>query len=99
MTDASDVHVRHLPDRLRFTADVGADEQAVLLYQRLDDGTLDLQHTIVPAEARGGGVGDALVRAAVAYARAHGVRLVPTCPFVEAWLDRHPADRDVFAAG
>ena len=93
----SAVHVHHRPDLRRFTADVGADDDAVLAYHALPDGTLDLQHTVVPPEARGGGVGDALVRAAVAYAREHRVRLVPTCPYVAAWAERHPGEADVFA--
>lgn len=89
------VHVQHRPDRRRFTADVGGDD-AVLAYEELPGGTLDLQHTVVPPEARGEGVADALVRAAVAYARGHHVKLVPTCPYVAAWLERHPGERDVF---
>lgn len=90
-------HVRHLPAQHRFAADVGAGDDAVLAYEELPGGTLDLQHTVVPPEARGAGAGNALVRAAVDYARAHGVRLVPTCPFVAAWLRRHPGEADVFA--
>ena len=97
MSDA--VHVRHLPDRHRFAADVGADEEAVLAYAALPGGTLDLQHTVVPPSARGGGVGAALVRAAVDHARAEGLKLVPTCPYVAAWADRHPGDADVFVRG
>jgi predicted GNAT family acetyltransferase len=95
MPDAP-VQVRHLPDRHRFSADVGAAEPAVLAYEALDGGTLDLAHTVVPAEARGGGVASALVRAAVDHARANGLKLVPTCPYVAAWLERHPGERDVF---
>lgn len=91
------VHVEHRPDQRRFTADVGAGDDAVLAYEALPGGTLDLQHTVVPPEARGEGVGDALVRAAVAYARQHHVQLVPTCPYVSAWLKRHPGEADVFA--
>ena len=90
------VHVDHRPADHRFVATVDGGE-AVLIYAPLPDGALDLEHTIVPEEARGGGVGDALVRAAVAYARDRGVQLVPTCPYVEAWVARHPKERDVFA--
>ena len=93
------VTVRHVPESRRFTADVGADADAVLAYEELPGGTLDLQHTVVPPEARGGGVGSALVRAAVDHARAHGVKLVATCPYVSAWLARHPGDADVFITG
>lgn len=95
---ASATPVRHHPDAHRFTADVGG-EEAVLAYEVLPGGTLDLQHTVVPVAARGGGVGAALVEAAVAHARAHHVRLVATCPYVVAWLERHPEAADVFVDG
>ncbi len=92
---ASSVHVDHCPADHRFVANVAGGE-AVLSYDPLAGGTLDLEHTMVPEEARGEGVGDALVRAAVAYARQEGVRLIPTCPYVSAWLARHPDARGVF---
>jgi hypothetical protein len=97
MPDA--VQVRHLPEARRFVADVGADADAVLAYHELPGGALDLQHTVVPEEARGGGVGAALVRAAVAHARARDLKLVATCPYVAAWAERHPAEADVFVGG
>jgi gamma-glutamyltranspeptidase/glutathione hydrolase len=96
MPDTPPVPVRHRPELHRFTADVGADDEAVLAYEEVGGGVLDLQHTIVPPEARGEGVADALVRAAVDYARAHDVMLAPTCPYVAAWMQRHPRDADVF---
>lgn len=91
----SSVHVEHQPADHRFVADVAGGE-AVLIYEPAASGALDLEHTIVPEESRGEGVGDALVRAAVAYARREGVQLIPTCPYVEAWLLRHPKEADVF---
>jgi predicted GNAT family acetyltransferase len=57
------------------------------------DDILDLQHTEVPASAKGQGVGDALVRRALAYARERGLRVMATCPYVQAWLRRHPEER------
>lgn len=92
---APSVHVEHRPADHRFVADVAGGE-AVLVYEPLSGGVLDIEHTIVPEEARGEGVGDALVRAAVAYARHERVHLIPTCPYVGAWLARHPKDGDVF---
>ena len=89
------VNVQHRPADHRFVAHVDGGE-AVLAYQPLSGGTLDLQHTEVPEQARGEGVGDALVRAAITYARQEGVRLVPTCPYVAAWVRRHPDQQGVF---
>ena len=91
------VTVRHEPDATRWVAVVEGGE-AELAYEVLPDGGLDLQHTLVPHESRGAGVADLLVRAAVTHARAEGVRLMPTCPYVAAWLARHRDARDVFEA-
>jgi len=76
--------VTHLPAQHRFES--GA---AYLTYQE-DNGTFDLQHTIVPKELEGQGVGGALVQAAVDYARDAGLQLVVTCPFARKWLEKHP---------
>ena len=51
---------------------------------------LDFQHTQVPIELRGRGVADALVRHALDDVRSRGERIVATCPYVKAFLVRHP---------
>ena len=72
---------------------------AFLAYEPRGHDTLDLQHTVVPEGARGRGVGDALVRAAIDHARRHEYRIIPSCPFVDAWLTDHPDARDLLAVG
>jgi predicted GNAT family acetyltransferase len=76
--------VEHLPDRHRFESGT-----AHLTYA-LDGTRFDIQHTIVPKEMEGQGVGGALVQAAVDYARDAGLELVVTCPFARKWLEKHP---------
>jgi predicted GNAT family acetyltransferase len=90
--ESDTVAVRHEPQRSRFVVDL-PDGQAELLYGEFAEDVLDLQHTEVPPSGRGRGVGDALVRAALSYARERGVRVMATCPFVQAWLRRHPDER------
>ena len=82
VTETTDV--THHPERSRFETG-----QAYLSYVRNGD-TFDLQHTIVPPEMGGKGVGGALVRAAIGYARAEGLQLIVTCPFAKSWLEKHP---------
>lgn len=53
------------------------------------DGTIDLQHTSVPDALEGGGYGSALARAALDHARAHGLKVIPTCEFVRTFVKRH----------
>ena len=67
---------------------------AVLRYAR-SDGRIDLQHTLVPPEDEGNGHGTALVAAAFDYARKASIEVVPTCPFVKAYLEKHPEQRDI----
>ena len=66
-----------------------------LVYQRPAPDTLELVHTEVAPALRGRGVAEALAEAAFAYARAHGLRVIATCPYVRRWLGKHPEQRDI----
>lgn len=64
---------------------------ATLAYERRDDA-LVLVHAEVPEALRGRHIGDALVAGSLPLARAEGRRLVVVCPFVRAYLRKHPPD-------
>ena len=59
-------------------------------YRDLPDGVVELPHTVVEPAYEGRGVGSALVKAVLADIRADGHRVLATCRFVAAFLDRHP---------
>ena len=61
---------------------------ATLKYLARGD-VMDLVHTVVPQEAQGRGIGTALAHAALAYARREGKQVIPSCPFVLSYLQRH----------
>lgn len=84
--------VQHDPERSRFFVTL-PDGDAELVYAPFSDDILELQHTEVPPSGQGHGVGDALVRAALAYARERNLHVIATCPYVQAWLRRHPEAR------
>src|SRR5262245_7768781 len=67
---------------------------ALLEYSRSGD-RLVLVHTEVPKSARERGVGSRLVEAAFQQAREQGLRVVPVCPFVRAYLGRYPELRSL----
>ena len=62
---------------------------AVLRYAR-QGPSLDLLHTEVPDELEGHGYGAALAKAALDYAKDEGLAIIPSCPFVSAYIRRHP---------
>ncbi len=75
----------------RFDLSVEGDT-AFLQYERTDHA-LRLIHTEVPAALRGRHVGEALVEAALRDARSAGLRIIAVCPFVRAYMRKHPAPR------
>lgn len=62
---------------------------------RLAEGVIILPHTVVPTAFEGKGVGSALAKAALGRARAEGRKVVPTCPFMAAYIQKHPEWRDI----
>jgi len=62
---------------------------AVLQYNRTGD-TMRLLHTEVPEPMRGRGLANQLVRAALDYAHFNQLKVVPICPFVKLYLQKHP---------
>lgn len=69
-------------------------ETAFLMYERRKRSIV-LVHTEVPPSVGGQGLGSLLARHALDAARAEGNRVVVQCPFVQAWLRRHPEYFDV----
>lgn len=57
---------------------------------RTSGRTMVMVHTEVDPDLQGRGIAAALVEAAVAHAREHGLRIRPLCSYVRAWLRRHP---------
>ncbi len=78
----------------RYVATVGGERAAYLSYQDSDDA-VDLVHTVVRSAYEGKGVGGALVRQTLDLVRADGKQVVATCPFVRAWISKHPEYADL----
>ena len=76
------------PSANRFELNVDG-ETAFLAYER-SAKSLVLVHTEVPLPLRGRHLGDALAKAAIDYAHTNGLRVVAVCPFVKAYLRKHP---------
>jgi predicted GNAT family acetyltransferase len=58
-------------------------------------GRLIFPHTEIDPEYEGHGLGSELVRQALDDVRSQGRMIVPLCPFVRDWIERHPAYDDL----
>lgn len=85
----------HRPEASRFELLVG-DDLALCAYRR-DGALVWLTHTEVPPAFEGRGFAAALVRAALDWARSEGLRVVPSCSYVAAYMRRHPETQDLLA--
>jgi predicted GNAT family acetyltransferase len=77
----------------RFELD--ADGHTAVSYYQLAPGVITFTHTEVPQQLSGRGLGSALVRGALAAARAQGLKVVARCPFVSAYIAKHPEFADL----
>ena len=80
--------VVHDEDGHRFT--VGGDGAAAELTYRMTGNQMVFLHTEVPPEMEGRGIGSALAKAGLEYAREQGKEVVPLCPFVRSYIERKP---------
>ena len=87
--------VRHNAAEHRFEASTDHGLATLRYVQRGD--VLDLTHTAVPQDAEGQGIGSALAHAALEYARENGLAVIPSCPFVHAYLQKHREFGDLVA--
>jgi predicted GNAT family acetyltransferase len=69
--------------------EIDGGEMATAAYTIAGD-TITFTHTAVPESLRGRGVGDVLARAALESARERKLKVNPACPFIAAYLHRHP---------
>ncbi len=85
--------VRNNAAQNRFELDV--DGHQAVAYYRMSPGVITFIHTEVPQELSGRGIGTKLIRGALEMVRAQGLKVVPQCPFVSAFMGKHPEYNDL----
>ena len=78
------------PDRSRFEIHVGDRLAGFAQYRMKDPQLIVFTHTEIDDTFEGRGLGSTLVRAALDAARTRGLAVRPDCPFVRAYVARHP---------
>jgi uncharacterized protein len=82
------LEVIHVPAKNRF--ETWIDNQLSKLDYLLDEDTIVMTHVGVYPEHRGQGVAAKLVEVALQYAEEKSLRVIPMCPYVAAYIRRHP---------
>ena len=85
--------IKHHPKKHRF--EVHIDGHTGYIEYEKTATVIDYTHTIVPPELGGQGLGTELVKYALAYARVEHLKVIPTCSFVAAMMDKHAIYQDL----
>jgi predicted GNAT family acetyltransferase/glutaredoxin len=87
-----------VPERSRYELRVGGETVGEAAY-RLRDGRIVLIHTEIDEALEGRGLGSVLAAAVLEDARRRGLEVVPLCPFIAGYIERHPEYADLVASG
>jgi uncharacterized protein len=85
--------VRNDTAQNRFELDV--DGHQAVAYYRMTPGVITFVHTEVPQALSGRGIGTKLIRGALEMVREQGLKVVPQCPFVWAFMGKNPEYNDL----
>ena len=88
-----DVIVRDNATAKRYEARIG-NHLALMTYERAP-GQITFIHTMVPPALAGHRIADKMARIVLEDARAAGLAVIPRCPFVAAYIQRHPEYTDL----
>jgi predicted GNAT family acetyltransferase len=80
--------VRDNPELNRFELDVDGD--TAVAYYRIDNDVMVFTSTQTPPRLRSQGVASELIRNALEFARARGLKVQADCSFVADYVQRHP---------
>lgn len=76
-------------DKSRFEIHIGGELAGFVLYRR-QGKLLDLIHTEVGERFQGHGAAGELARFSLDTARAQGLDVLPSCPYIRKWIGLHP---------
>ena len=86
--DKNNLEVINNADKKRF--EVAVEGKVAFAEYMLAGKQFVLTHTEVPEALEGQGIGSLLAKAALGHAREHELKVLPICPFMAAYIRRHP---------
>jgi len=78
-----------------FFIEIDGNILAEMVYTKPSADKLIIEHTEVSDELRGKNAGFQMVNAAVEFARAHNLKIIPLCPFANSVFKKKPEFADV----
>lgn len=90
----SAIEVVHEPEQQRYAVSVDGRPAGFAAYIPAQ-GMVVFSHTEVDPAFEGQGVGSTLAREALDDVRRQGTKVMPLCPFILAWIHRHPEYGDL----
>jgi len=78
--------------------ELGIDGAIAFVTYRKSPGAITLEHTEVPPELGGKGIGSKIARATLDAVRPQGRKLTVECEFIQSYMSKHPEDNDLLGA-
>jgi predicted GNAT family acetyltransferase len=93
------MNIRHKEgqNRGKFYVEQDGEQVAEIVYAKGGDNVIIIEHTEVDDKLQGHNIGYELVHKTVEYARSHGLKVSPVCPFAKAVFDKRADFKDVLA--
>jgi predicted GNAT family acetyltransferase len=82
-------------NRAQHRYELAVDGHIAATYYEIADGVITFEHTEVPPELGGRGIGSRLIKGALDQVRSAGLKVIAECQFVKAYIDKHPAYADL----
>ena len=82
-------------DEARNRYELHAEGGIAVAYYEVRGDAVALVHTVVPERLQGRGLASILIKGALDDIRSRALKVIPECPFVARYIERHPEERDL----
>jgi predicted GNAT family acetyltransferase len=82
-------------NRAQHRYELAVDGHIAATYYEISGEIITIVHTEVPPELGGKGIGSKLIKGALDQVRTDGLKVIAQCPFVKAYIEKHPEYADL----
>ncbi len=86
--DPNQLEVKHNPEEKRFK--VVLEDKIAMVEYMMGGNNIVFTHTEVPSEFEGMGIANKMAHVALQYAKTEGYKIQALCPFIAAYVRKHP---------